>query len=167
MIGAETCTGVQSEADKPVHIRTVIVLLKMIKEEAMAKEGDEARELWKVGAAIAVAQMGSLRGPEIFMLDLAGIRVHIEEGRQGRMPDSPLDDGVDLFDAPHVYLAMIDQFKGETGVREHLVAVASESKSGIDVRWWLEKLIQVRASENCTTGPAFGNAQGDVAKQRD
>ena len=161
--------GVQLEADKPVHIRTVIALLKMINEEAMSKEGSEARELWKwkVGAAIAVAQMGSLRGPEVFMVDLAGIRAHIEEGRQGIMPNSPLEDGVDLFDAPHVYLAMIGQFKGETGVREHLVAVASESKSGINVRWWLEKLIQVRASENCTSGPAFGNAQGEVDKQRD
>ena len=99
--------GVQSKAGKPVHIRTVIMLLKLIKEEALAKEGYDARELWKVGTAIAVAQMGSLRGPEIFMLDLAGIRVHIEEGRQGVMPDSPLGDGVDLFDDPDGYLAMI------------------------------------------------------------
>ena len=60
MIGAETCTGVQSEADKPVHIRTVIVLLKMIKEEAMAKEGDEARELWKVGVAILYYKHNSM-----------------------------------------------------------------------------------------------------------
>jgi len=166
-IGAETCMGVQSEADKPVHIKTVIALLRMIKEDAISQAGAEARELWKVGAAIAVAQMGSLRGPEVFMLDLAGIRAHIEEGRHGVVPDSPLDDGVDLFDAPHVYLAMIGQFKGETGVREHLVAVASESKSGINVRWWLEKLIQVREEENCISGPAFGNSFGEVAKQRD
>ena len=115
-IGAETRMGVQSEADKPVHIKTVIALLKMIKDKATSQAGYEARELWKVGAAISVAQMVSLRGPENFMLDLAGIRAHIEEGRQGVMPDSPLDDGVDLFDAPHVYLAMIDKFKGDTGV---------------------------------------------------
>ena len=58
-------------------------------------------------STVAVANMGSLRGPEIFMLDLAGIRAHIKEGRQGVMPVSPLADGVDLFGAPHVYLAMI------------------------------------------------------------
>ena len=57
------------------------------------------------GAAIAVAQMGSLCGPEVFMLDLAGMHTHIEEGRQGAMTNSPLDDGVDLFDASHMYLA--------------------------------------------------------------
>ena len=111
--------GVQSEADKPLHIKTVVTLLNMIKDEANKQSGPEARELWKVGAAIAVAQMGSLRGPEVFMLDLAGIRSHIEEGKEGIMPLAPLDDGVDLFDAPHVYLAMVGNFKGETGVREH------------------------------------------------
>ena len=123
--------GVQSEADKPVHIKTVIALLKMIKDEAISHAGVEARELGKVGANIAVAQMGSLRGLEVFMLDLAGIRAHIEEGRQEVMRDSPLDDGVDLFDAPHVYLA---KFKGEMRVHEHSVAIVSESKSGINVR---------------------------------
>ena len=45
LIGAETRMGVQSEADKPVHIRTVIALLKMINEETMTKEGSEAKEL--------------------------------------------------------------------------------------------------------------------------
>ena len=166
-IGSETRMGVQSEADKPLHIKTVVTLLNMIKDEANEQSGPEARELWKVGAAIAVAQMGSLQGPEVFMLDLAGIRSHIEEGKEGTMPLAPLDDGVDLFDAPHVYLAMVGNFKGETGVREHLVAVASESKSGINVRWWLEKLIHVREEENCINGPAFGDTQGEVARQRD
>ena len=69
------------------------------------------------------------------MLNLTGIYAHIEDGKRGVIPVAPLDDGVDLFDAPHVYLVMVGNFKGETGVREHLLAVASESKSGADVRW--------------------------------
>ena len=101
------------------------------------------------------------------MLDLAGIRAHIEEGKRGVIPIALLDDGVDLFDILHVYLAMVGNFKGETGVREHLVAVASESKSGVNVRWWLEKLIHVREEEGCISGPAFGDAQGEVTKQRE
>jgi len=87
---------VKSEADRPVHIKTVVTLLEMIKDKATFQSGYDTRELWKVGAAIAVAQMGSLRGPEVLMLDLAGIRVHIEEERQGVMPDSSLDGGVGL-----------------------------------------------------------------------
>jgi len=150
-----------------VHINTVVTLLEIIKDEATSQLGHEARELWKVGATIAMALMGSLCRPEVLVLDLAGICAHIKEGRQGVMPDAPLDDDVDLFDAPHMYLAMIEHFKGEIELRKHLVAVASESKSGINVQWWVEKLIQVREEENCTRGPAFGDAHGEVTKQRD
>ena len=42
-IGVETSMSVQSEADKPVHIKTVIALLKMIKDEAISHAGAEAR----------------------------------------------------------------------------------------------------------------------------
>ena len=73
--------GLQSEADKPLHIKTVVTLLTMIKKEANQQSGSEARELWKVGTTVAVAQTGCLQGPENFMLDLAGIRAHIEEGK--------------------------------------------------------------------------------------
>ena len=56
---------------------------------------------------------------------------------------SPLDVGSDLFDAAHVYLALVGEFKGENGIREHLVPVASESMSGLETRGWIEKLIKV------------------------
>ena len=87
----------------------------MIKEEAQRQPTRIANELYKAGAAIAVSQAGSLRGPETFMLDLAGIRKHIMLGKHGSMPDKPLEMGTDLFGAPHVYLALIGKFKGENG----------------------------------------------------
>ena len=77
-----------------------------------------------------MAQAGSLRGPEVVQLDLAGIRNHIQAGRDGILPDKPLDPGTDLINAPYIYIALIGKFKGENGVREHLVPVASESMSG-------------------------------------
>ena len=119
------------EADKPLHIKIVVKILHMIKDEAEIQPPEVANELWKVGAIIAVAQMGSLCGPEVMMTDLAGLRAHNEEENNGIIPEDPLADGIDLFTAHHLYLVMIGKFKGEHGVREHLVAVASQSKSGI------------------------------------
>ena len=162
-LGAESRIGFASEANKPLHIRIVVKTLNMIKEEARRQPTRIANELYKVGAAMAVSQAGSLRGPETFMLDLAGIRKHIMLGKHGTMPDKPLDLGTDLFDAPHVYLALIGKFKGENGVREHLVPVASESLSGLETRWWIEKLIEVRESEGHVAGPAFGRPDGSIA----
>ena len=71
--------------------------------------------------------------------------------------------GTDLFNAPRVHIAPIGKFKGETGIREHLIAVASESMSGLKTRWWMEKLLEVRGQEGSTHGPAFGHANGSLA----
>ena len=42
------------------------------------------------------------------------------------------------------------------------MAVASETKSGVEVRWWLEQLIRVREEEGHVHCPAFGNADGSL-----
>ena len=43
-----------------MYIKIVVTLRNMIKEEVNHQSGSKARELWKVGTAVAVAQMGSL-----------------------------------------------------------------------------------------------------------
>ena len=160
--------GYVTEANKTLHIKVVLTMLDLLKVEAVTQTPRVANEMWKVGAAMAVAQMGSLRGPEVFMLDLAGIHAHISKGKNGTWPEgNPLEVGQCLLSAPHVYLALIGEFKGETGVREHLVALASESKSGIQLRWWLEKLIEVREMEGHTSGPAFAKPDGTLARISD
>ena len=95
-------------------------------------------------------------------LDLAGLREHIGKGREGSLPDKPLKTGVDLSSAPHIVAVLIGNFKGETRVHHHTIALASNTMSGITLRWWLEKLIEIRAGEGCFRGPAFGYADGSV-----
>ncbi len=160
--GAEARMGYASQSNRPLHHRTIVRLLELIKEQIPSQALEVGRELVKVGAAVVVALAGSLRGPEVFMLDLGGIRKHIHRGRDGVLPPDPMKVGEDLVGAPHVYLALVGKFKGELGIREHLVAVASETKSGVEVRWWLEQLIRVREEEGHTHGPAFGNADGSL-----
>ena len=38
----------------------------------------------------------SLRGPEVFLLDLAGLHKYIELGKYGVMPLNPMKDGRDF-----------------------------------------------------------------------
>ncbi|KAL7526261.1 hypothetical protein ACHAXR_001401, partial [Thalassiosira sp. AJA248-18] len=165
--GAERRMGYVSNADKALHIGAVVRVLELIQEEAPSQPPQIANELWKCGAAIAVGLIGSLRGPEIWMLDLAGIWRHIHKRKHGIMPARPLAKGTDLFNAPHVYLALLGKFKGKTGAREHLVAVCNTYTSGVQARWWIEKLIEVRLSEGCISGPAFGNQAGKVVSSFD
>lgn len=165
--GAETRMGYVSKADRALHINVILRILDLVREEIDSSSQETAREFVKLGAAIAAAMCGSLRGPEIFKMDLAGIRTFINQGRDGITPRNPMKRGTDLTSAPHVYLAFLGNFKGELGFQQHLVAVSSVPQSGIDMRWWLEQLIAVREQEGCTKGPAFGKSETRAATCRE
>ena len=50
----------------------ILLMLNMVKEEIEDDEERLAAEFVKFGAADALATCGSLRGSEVFLLDLAG-----------------------------------------------------------------------------------------------
>lgn len=157
-IGAETRRGHASKANRAIDMAVILRLLELTREEMAGPDILRSREFCMFGAAVVVAVTASLRGPEVFKLDLAGIRAFIELGRDGVSPDNPMKKGVDLTKAPHVFYAFLGKFKGELGFGQHLVAVASHTKSSLEPRWWLEQLIRVRQQESCTSGPAFGRS---------
>ena len=70
-------------------------------------------------------------------------------------------------DLPHVTVAMLGHFKGETGVDQHLIALANKSVSGLKTRWWIEKLVSVCEAEGRIHGPAFASAHGVLASSAD
>ena len=156
--GAEIRIGYATKANRSLTTPTVARLLEIIRRETEEETPLIAREYYKVGAAVATAVCTSLRGPEVFQLDLAGMISHINMGKGGIMPDRPLKTGTDLSTAPHVMVVLLGNFKGETGVRHHMVSLASTTTLGIPVtvRWWLEKLLDVQRDEGCHHGPAFG-----------
>jgi hypothetical protein len=47
------------------------------------------------------------------------------------------------------------------------MSLANTTSLGIELRWWLERLINVREEEGCISGPAFGHRDGLVAMMRE
>ncbi len=78
-----------------------------------------------MGAAIALAACASLRGTEVFLLNLAGLWNYINIGRNGVIPPNLLKTGADLSNALHVVAPLIGEFKGELGTKHHLLALAN------------------------------------------
>jgi hypothetical protein len=74
-----------------------------------------------------------------------------------------LKPGADFSNNPYIIVTLIGKFKEELGTRHHLIALASQTKSGIELRCWLEELLKVREAEGCRSGPAFGHKDGFVA----
>jgi hypothetical protein len=144
----------------------IVKLLDLIRE---AEEQDQsiAGEFFKVGAAVATAICASLRGLEVFMMDLAALQRHIQIRNGGVVQVDPMKAGIDLSTAPHVIITLLGEFKGELGYKYHLMSLASTTTSGIELRWWIETLIKVREEEGCITGPAFGHKDSSVALMRE
>jgi hypothetical protein len=155
--------GYATKSNCSLTNNTINKLLSLLQQEAEVEVPHMAREYWKVGAAIALAVCASLQGPEMLLLDLASLRNHIQKGKECVLPDKPLQTGTNLTGMPHVVVVLIGKFKGESGVHHHMLSLASTNMSGIALRWWLEKLIQVWQEEGCVHGPAFGYANGSVA----
>jgi hypothetical protein len=162
--GSEIQMGYATQANRPLSTNTIVKLLKMVREEAEVEEVSWIScELFKFGAAVVRALCGCRRGPEVFRLDLAGIRENIRMGKEGILPSDPMKAGVNLSNTPYIFIALLGKFKGETRVRQYIVVLTTTTKSGIETRWWLEKLIGVQFEEGCTSSPSFGYPDGLVA----
>ena len=177
LLGMELRMGSQAQPDQAVRMGAIVQLLHLIKSDAYATEqsgyASDANYLWKVGAYVCILTAASLRGHEGFYVELAGLRKHLTKGKAGFLPaglaitkDLILSEEV-CVNLPHVTVALLGHFKGETKVDHHLIAIANESQSGLQSRWWIEKLVNVCCSEGRVDGPAFADADGFLASSPD
>ena len=81
--------GFVAHRNLPFGPGVVVKLLEMVKEEIEFDGMEVAREYTKFGAAVGSSLCASLRGPEVFLLDLAGLRKYAGLGRDGVLPAEP------------------------------------------------------------------------------
>jgi len=126
-------------------------LMQLLEDEwAVATTLSHREQIASLGAFSIIAFCSSFHGPEVFLTDLHGLRKYLGETRAlGR---------------DHVIIPLLGRFKGELHSRYHLVPMASITDSGLQVRRWIERLVQVREEEGRTQGPAFCNSRGQIAE---
>jgi hypothetical protein len=161
--GAENRMGYVAQCNQPLGTGVINKLLAAIKEEVGEQDLWVTREYVKVGAAMALAMCASLRGPEVFLLELAGLWKYHDLGRERILFNNPLKIGTDLSKAPYIIVTLIGEFKGELGTKHHLIALSSLTSLGIELCWWIKQLMRVMMEEGCQTGPAFSNRDGTIA----
>ena len=153
--GCRSRMGQDSRPDKAISIPVFHELMNELEVAAKAAATPEEFALYiSVGTYSVISFCGSLRGNEGFMTDLGGLRLHRSKGRVGR-------------DDPHVAVTLLGRFKGETGERLHLIPLPNVTRSGIRCRFWIEGLLRVREKEGRVRGPAFCDANGEVALSKD
>lgn len=115
----------------------------------------ERKRLYVVcGAAFAILYAGALRGGEVFLLEASELSKLIFQGKNHKSH-------------PHVVIPLMGRFKGETGERNVLLAFANISKSGIEIRTWVERLVVIlrNESKHQKVGPAICDKEGFVLER--
>ena len=164
LLGAEDRMGYDTKKQLYLDINVVLEQLRLIKRDAGVMDNMQSNLLYKFGAFICILTAASLRGHEGMFLDLASTRKYISKGRHGEVPRGVLTKKIlteqECSNLPEVCICLVGKFKGETGERHHSIVLANESSSGLQTRWWIEKLIDVCESEGRVAGYAFDTELG-------
>jgi hypothetical protein len=122
-------------------------LLSLLDEEwALATQWEDRHKIASAGAFAVIAFCGSFRGNEVFLTDLYGLAKYSRE----------------LAQADHVVVPLLGKYKGEAHNRYHLTPLAVVTDSGLAVRSWVNRLVQVQEEAGRSHGPAFGDRQGNM-----
>ena len=148
--------GVVMRMGRDIRSNTALdhnILLEILRnmDGQIDKEGlsNSRREfLIVVATYLVVGFCGAMRGNEGFMLDLGPIRDHITYGKNDA-------DGLH-----HVVVCLLGRFKGEMNTRWHMVLLASITESGLNPRYWLERLIRCKERHQQVSGPAILDSAG-------
>ena len=87
--------------------------------------------------------MLSLRGNEGVLLNLEGLWKHINHKQE-----------------KYFIVTLLGKFNGGNNVSEHTIPCINTTKSGINVKHCIERLIQIKKEEGQVQGPAISDHQG-------
>jgi hypothetical protein len=147
--------GKQTRSNWGLDYKALIIILKNLELDLEQEDvGEEVRRsIIMAGAFMVIGFVCALRGNEIFLVEAEGLVQMIDKGR--------CEDEERL---RHVVIPLLGRFKNEDGEHWHLMVSVPTTASGIPVRSWIEKLVDVLAKEHRGLGPAFCDNRGEMIR---
>ena len=142
--GCQNRMGCESQRNKAFSIDLLLAVLNKAQQKFEGERSNKKRHLWLVfWCYCTISYVISLRGSEGFFLDLEGlIRHHSLETQK------------------YFIIALRGKIKGEVNDRNHLIPCANTTKSGIQVRTVVYKLIQGKKESWFQVGTCYIRYQG-------
>lgn len=109
------------------------------------------REVVMLGSYLIICFVCALRGNEGFLVESDGLQQMIEMG-----------NGEAEIEMGHVVIPLLGRFKNEDGEKWHVMVSANVTGSGLLVRQWIERLVEVLKAEDKGMGPAFCTMSGEM-----
>ena len=140
MRGCEKRMGRLVKQNKALDVRILHKMLHFYELELLSEKTSVARKRFvKMAMAyFVISFVGALRGGEGLMLEATSLATYIDEGKLNK--------------TPYVIAPLLGRFKGETGERNVLLPFAAVTKSGIQVRVIIDRLVALLAQEGKLSG---------------
>jgi len=131
--------------DRAISLELMHALCSLLNQEWEVAENHKVRsQIAALGAYSVIAFCGSFRGPEVFLTDLHGLIKYGEERLLAAGKE-------------YVIIPLLGHFKNEIGDQHHLTPLIAVTKSGLRVKEWVDRLVEVRRSKGQVRGPAFAD----------
>jgi len=146
--------GDKTVPDLAVSSEAMIALMGLFEAEWVAAGSEGEREGIMFPALFAItAYLGALRGEEVPLMDLAGIRKYYSEATNHKK-------------FPHVPVALLGRFKHDGLEKYHYLAVAVKTNSGLAIKPWVDRMLAFYEQRGIRSGRVFRNqTTGSPAKQ--
>ena len=140
-------------SDLALDPRILHIIMNNMEKEIRSQRTTLKRKRWLIiaGTYFIISFVCSLRGNKGFMIDAGSLIKYIVKGKEHD-------------DVPHVVIPLLGRFKNEIGERFHLMFSVNQTKSGFNVRWWVELLVSTLKLEKKRDGPAICDEEGFVIK---
>jgi hypothetical protein len=136
--------------DRAISLSLMHALCQILEREWEGAETLRQRSMVaSLGAWAVICFCGSFRGPEMSLVDLFGLIKYASEDRF-------------VEDREFVIIPLLGRFKNELGEQYHLTPLAATTKSGLQVKTWVRRLVETRRLERRERGPAFGTIEGHI-----
>lgn len=140
--------------DRALTIDELIGALQILEEDwnSMSSQISLLLPIALTGALIVSGFGAGLRGEEIPQIDLGGLRKHWHEGSE--------------HSHPHVPLVLKGRFKQTTGEKLYFQPLAVRSKSGVEYKLWIQRVIALYQHHGIVSGPLFRTVNAKSGKAR-
>jgi hypothetical protein len=154
-VGCLRRMGQEVRQDRAVSLLVMHELMAIWgREWTSTTDPHQKLRLASLAAYCVICFCGSFRGPEVFLVDLFGLRKYLASPRHSS-------------ELAYVIIPLLGKVKNEIGERYHLTPLCSVTSSGLKVELWVRRLVEAHAAFQRFQGPAFCTRSGMPAYIRD
>jgi hypothetical protein len=138
--------------DRAISLEILLEILKQVEDDWQEARPRDKLMLALEGAFYTIAFALALRGEEMSLIELRGVRRHWDQAIN--------------HPTPHVVISLLGRFKSETGECYHLMPLLASTPRGLKPALWLERVLQEYANRNIYSGYMFRNPNGTKLKAK-